>query len=187
MGPKHRRIYCGGYICLRLWACGLFTLFASFRDIVSLYIPRELKKGFPTADTYFANVCWVALSWFINCSSNGSLVMGLFVILISRQSDFIKSFTSLLHIPGLDATGISLRLWKRFVKRMFRVHGCIKADGKLVRSNACSVGEPFCSLVLSVLKPVGTSFLSANIFVEGDYGERQKSHEAPKSVTRCIY
>lgn len=36
-------------------------------------------------------------------------------------------------------------------------------------------------LMFSVLKPVGTSFLSANIFVEDDYGERKKSHEAPKS------
>lgn len=36
---------------------GLFTIFPSFRDIVSLNIPRELKKGFPTADTYFASVC----------------------------------------------------------------------------------------------------------------------------------
>lgn len=46
----------------------------------------------------------------MHCSSNGSLVMGLFVILISRQSDFIKSFTSLSRISGPDAAGISLRL-----------------------------------------------------------------------------
>lgn len=42
-------------------------------------------------------------------------------------------------------------------------------------------------LVLSVLKPVFTSFLSTNVFVEGDHGKRKKSHEAPKSVARCFY
>lgn len=31
-------------------------------------------------------------------------------------------------------------------------------------------------LVLSVLKPEGTSFLSTNIFVEDDHGERKKNH-----------
>lgn len=42
-------------------------------------------------------------------------------------------------------------------------------------------------LVLSVLKPAGTSFLSTNIFVEDDHRERKKSHEAPMSVSRCFY
>lgn len=146
---------------------GLFTIYASFRDIVSLYIPTELKRGFPTADTYFASVCWIAQSWFMRCSSNGSLVMGLFVILISRQSDLIKSFTSLLRISGRDAAGISLRLWKRFAKRRFCVHSCIKADAKV----PALFESLSAALVLSVLQPVGTSFLSTNICVEDDCGE----------------
>lgn len=128
---------------MSLWVCLQYILVSGI--LCHCIFPESWKKGFPTADTCFASVCWIAPSWFIYCSSNGSLVMGLFVILISRQSDFIKSFTSLLHISGLDATDISLRLWKRFAKRMFRVHSCIKADGKLVWSSACSAGEPFCS------------------------------------------
>lgn len=160
---------------------GLFTIFPSFRDIVSLYIPIELKRGFPTADTYLASVCWIAQSWFMHCSSNGSLVMGLFVILISRQSDFIKSFTSLSRISGPDAAGISLRLWKRFAKRMFCVHSCIKPDGKLVWSSACSVWEPFCSSGVKCPATCGHIFSFHKYFCGRWLWGRKKSHEAPES------
>jgi len=87
---------------------GMLILFSSFSDIVSLYIPRELKKEFPTPDTYLTSTCWIAQCCFIYCNSNGFLVMGVFVILISFQSDFMKSFTSLSCISGLDTLGISL-------------------------------------------------------------------------------
>ena len=154
---------------------GMLIIFSSFGDIVSLYIPRELKKEFPTPDTYLTSACWVAQYCFIYCSSNGSLVMRMFVILISLQPDFIKSFTSLSCISGLDTPGISLNLWKRFAKRMFscaQLHqGWLKIG--LKQMPAMLEGHS-AVLMLSVLKPVGRSS-PTNIFV-GDSCREGKNH-----------
>lgn len=108
--------------------------------------------------------------------------MGLFVILISCQSDFTKSFTSLSCISGRDAAGISLRLWRRFAKRMFVCTVALR-----LLENWFEAMPALFESLSAVLKPVGTSFLSTNIFVEDGHREIKESHEAPKSVTRCFY
>lgn len=155
---------------------GMLIIFSSFGDIVSLYIPRKLKNFPLPTHTLQISSCWIAQYYFIYCSSSGSLVMGMFVILISLQWDFVKSFTSLSCISGLDSPGIGPSLWKRFAKRMFlraQLHqGCWKIG---LKQMSAMLGGHSAVLMLNVPKPVGRSSLSISNLWKTTEG-KEKNH-----------
>lgn len=166
---------------------GMLIIFSSFGDIVSLYIPRKLKNFPLPTHTLQISFCWIAQYCFIYCSSSGSLVMGMFVILISLQWDFIKSFTSLSCISGLDSPGIGPSSWKRFAKRTFlcpQLHqGCWKIG--LKQMSAMLEGH---SAVLMLNVPnLWTDHLFPQIICGRQLEGRKKSCESPRSVNRCFH